>query len=112
MEERPPHRLASYLKCSHCDWRQDYFWGTINYNPIRHLMHLESSLLNQDLDAVVPPEEGSLSGLPRRVKIATLMQKASSKVLSMRWRTREEWQKDPHPYCPQCDSELEVVKDE
>lgn len=95
------------LRCPHCNWSQDHFWDATLYNPIRKLLELEQDLLEKNLDEIVSVKE-IRSGLPRRTKIAMLMQKASSKVLSMKWRDYDEWKADPHPYCPQCDGELEI----
>lgn len=95
------------LRCSHCVWEQDHFWDDTLYNPIRQLLSLEKDLLERDLDEVVPGK-GKSPALPRRTLFTMLMQRASSKVLSMKWRTYDEWKSDPHPYCPQCDGELEI----
>lgn len=97
------------LRCTLCEWTQDHFWDQTLHNPIKNLLSLEKDLLEKDLDEIVKGDnEGKRPPLPRRTLIAMLMQKASSKVLSMKWRTYDEWKNDPHPYCPQCDAELEL----
>ena len=97
------------LYCPHCEWTQDHFWDDTLHNPIRNLLQLEKDLLKKDLDEIVNSDDGSKRPpLPRRTLIAMLMQKASDKVLKMRWRTLADWERDPHPYCPQCDGELEI----
>lgn len=96
----------SYLACTNCDWQQDHFWDETS-NPIRDLLALEKELLQENLDELTASAQEK-PALPRRVAIAVTMQQASSRVLTMQWKTQQHWEDAGRPDCPLCGADLHV----
>jgi hypothetical protein len=99
----------SYLHCHNCGWSQDDFW-TKSYNAIRFLLNWEEELLNDKFfqkfpgDSQWKKEKGDIT---YQEAIAQELEKHARTIRHMKWRTREEFDKDRHieiAACPNCGS--------
>lgn len=97
-----------FIHCHDCNWGQDDFWDKNGYNPINSVNDLKENLFD---DKFHKPFNGDpvmsihLNGKPNSNWIATEFENVANRIRSMKWRTLEEFKKDPNKICPECKSE-------
>jgi len=88
-----------FLYCRNCRWQQDDYWSD-SYNPIKSLKDWESNLFVEDLDGKFHKEMGNATW---REVISDSIFSAVKSILSMKYRTRDEYKENnPDGICPWC----------
>ena len=93
-----------FVYCVNCDWSQDDFWDK-KYNPAKSLQGWEPYLLGISLDeqcsncSEFVAENGPIT---IRDILARQFEYEAQIIREMKWRTFEEFEKDPEKKCPNC----------
>lgn len=106
----------AFLHCTHCGWEQDDFWNK-GINPLRSLLDWEDTLLDRDLDEKFVPNCDTFNKkyghfVTVREVLQIELERASSLISRMRYRTFGDWKKDnPTGACPKCGRTKEMSVD-
>ena len=95
----------AFIYCRDCGWQQDDFWSE-SYNPLRSLLDWEDLLLHGNLEAQFTDDAEFVKQngpLTNRQLLRLELQKAIGSIMSMEFRTEQEFKKDnPNWVCPGC----------
>lgn len=94
----------AFIYCDSCGFQQDDFWHS-GYNPLRYLQEWITYILDIDLEKQFSDcsEFVAQNGpITIREVVARECEKAARNIREIKWRTFEEFEKDPEKKCPKC----------